>query len=511
MTNAYIISKDSYNYLYIDNHKSGFQYAIYYYLNNEKVKVLWYQSSNIIKLVDYSEAITLKVFIRDSTDTLVEQFYVEKQSLDKNKVISLVKDQLALTPIVKNIYTAEDEYNYKQMIGLLWALSLLEPDGTSYLLKICSLVKSWNKVFNDETLLASSEVLKRNERTDAVIYFCLSIISTSTWENGKKLIENVQGILEDPNNINICDIFIALYEFENEEFDGYCNHINKVIENRDDSFEHYIFTPVKTVYTINRKTPISVHQIKNNIFSNKIVVKNTSPNMNYDYIISLSCNQKYFDLYSRYILDTLKEHCNNFKVIIFASDGEESYYKSKLQNYQNVDIYLFKGLPEINLKPISSILRYYYVYDILQEYKLPVFVFDLDSVVFKDLFDFISLCENFDISSRILRRGVLPWEKYTGGFTVFNMKPLSIQLALEIKFISEQLLKADEVQWWIDQNVIEAAIRQIKYQGNSIKIHNAMSVRDDFIKMPVGNTETKKYLLDNLYSKSLNNSTIEGL
>ena len=129
----------------------------------------------------------------------------------------------------------------------------------------------------------------------------------------------------------------------------------------------------------------------------------------------------------------------------------------------------------------------------------------------KDLFDFISLCENFDISSRILRRGVLPWEKYTGGFTVFNMKPLSIQLALEIKFISEQLLKADEVQWWIDQNVIEAAIRQIKYQGNSIKIHNAMSVRDDFIKMPVGNTETKKYLLDNLYSKSLNNSTIEGL
>lgn len=507
MSNAYIISGMERNYLYIDSTNDGCKYAIYFYNKGVKLKDIWYQESNIIDLGDYSSDFTLKVFIRNENDELIEQFYVDSVSgnLVNKKVVDLVKNQLSQTPDVKNIYTDEDENLYRKNISLLWVLSILEPNSTTYLLKICSIVKGWCKVFNDDTLSASKEALKRQERTDAVIYTCLSIIATSSWEEGKTLIRNLQLVLANPNNINICNVFLGLYEFENEEFDAYCNRIKSLKENQDKSFEHYIFTPIQTVYTLNRKIEIDKKEVMNSLIGNNIEIDIPSLDKDTHYIISLSCNKKYFDLYSKYILDTLEKHCANYKVVMFLSDGENTYYREKLNKYSNVCFYTLKSISNINLGPISSILRYYYVYDLLSKFQLPVYVFDLDSVVLDDLERFIDMTSDYDVSSRILKRGVLPWEKYTGGFTLFNVTDIALQLALEIKYITENTISNDYPQWWIDQNVIEAAIRQIKYQDSDIRIHNALNYRDDFIKMPVGVSDTKKFLLDNLYYKSLSN------
>lgn len=511
MVNTYIISNNELSFLYIECKEKSFQYAVYYYEGGKKTKSIWYNNTNIIRLDDYNKEVTLKLFIRDGDDKLIEQRYLNEQSVffENINVIKTMIHELEDTPKVKNIYTTEDKENYEKNLNLLWILSILKSSDTTYLLKICSIVKSWLKVFNNETLLASREALRRNERADAVIYFCLSVIATYQWDEGESIIKGLQLTLKNSNNINICNVFIALYEFENSDFDSYCQHIEYVKNNRDKNHNHYIFTPIKTVYTFNRSEKINSIKIKNNILNNTILIHDKNNKKDNEYIISLSCNRMYFDLYNKYILDTLDKYCQNYKVVIFFSDGEESYYREKLSSYPNVDFYTLRNIDSINIGPISSLLRYYYVYDLLIKYNLPVFVFDLDSIVVDDLSGFINLAYGYDISSRILKRGVLPWEKYTGGFTLFYPTEISIQLSLEIKYITESMVVNDYPQWWIDQNIIEGAIRQIKYQGMNIKIHNALNYRDNFIRMPVGETETKKYLLDELYHSSLSSFTKE--
>lgn len=481
------------------------KFCIYFYLNGENVKTEWYKNSKFIRVKGYNPDYLPKAFVRNANDELIDQFYIKGDYLinDNQAIIEILKNEIGCMKDIQYIYTNEDKLNYENKVIALWMLSMADVHSTTYLLNICSTVKSWVKNYTQETLDASKIILSRKERTDAVIYYCFSLLAVLPWEEAQVEVNKLFISLKDYNNINICKVFKALFSYENGNFDEYCAYINSVLETKSRDFDHYLFTPLSTVYTKNNLSKALSFNLKNKLFGHKIDFSKVNISGDTDYVVSLSCNKKYFDLYFSYLMDTISAHSKNYTIFIFLSDGDRSYYASRLSKYKNVKFFVNNNIGESNIGPISSMLRYYYAYDLVNTFKKPVFVLDFDSVVFKNLGDFLNKMDGFDIASRILRKGVLPWEKYTGGFTIFKPTPLSIQTCLEIKLITEQILKNDKVQWWVDQNILEAAIRQMQYRRLDLKIFNAIHSRDEFIKMPVGKSETKEILLQKMYDESL--------
>lgn len=492
-------------FLFLKDFEEKFKFSVYFYSNGERVKAEWYKQSKFLRINEYDPSFLLKIFVRNENDELVDQFYVKKENLvtDRAVIVSELKKELEKTNDIKFIYTEEDQCNYEKKLNILWMLSIADCSSTTYLLSICSTIKGWVKNYTHETLNASEMILERMERTDAVIYYCFSVLSVLPWDDARIAIDKLYLRLEDHNNKNICKVFQALFSYESEKFDEYCSYIESVLETKTEDFDHYLFTPLRTVYTKNNALDTLDSDLKKELFGFNIDFNEVNLESDVTYIVSLSCNRKYFDLYFSYLMDTLSAHSRNYAVFMFFSDGDEDYYTEKLLKYKNVKFFINNNIQEKNIGPISSMLRYYYAYDLVKTFEKPVFVLDFDSVVFKDLGRFLSKLEEYDIASRILKKGVLPWEKYTGGFTVFNPTKLSIQTCLEIKYLTEQILRNDQVQWWVDQNILEAAIRQIKYRRQDLKIFNAINFRDEFIKMPVGKSETKEILLQKMYVESL--------
>ena len=124
---------------------------------------------------------------------------------------------------------------------------------------------------------------------------------------------------------------------------------------------------------------------------------------------------------------------------------------------------------------------------------------DLDTVIKKSFIDLVQMMqsENIDVLSRVLQNGMAPWEKYTGGFAFFNNTPNALAVAKNIAYISEQLCRTDITQWWIDQNIFEAGIRERLLNSKDFSLKNIYNIRDQYCVMPVGNTESKTFTLDN--------------
>ncbi|MDQ8936999.1 hypothetical protein [Acinetobacter rudis] len=505
MSKVIMLTNKKEYFFFFKDYPDDYKFSIYFYLNGENVKTEWYKKSKFLRVDGYNQDYLPKVFVRNANDELVDQFYLKGDNLisDKDTILDILKNELENINDVKYIYTIDDKLNYENKVILLWMLSISDTHSTTYLLNICSVVKSWVKNYNQETLAASKMILDRNERTDAVIYYCFSLLAVLPWEEAQIEINRLFISLNDYNNINICKVFKALFSYESGNFDEYCAYIKSVIETKSPDFNHYLFTPLSTVYTKNNISKALSSNLRNNLFGYTIDFNELDISKNTKYIVSLSCNKKYFDLYYTYLMDTMSAHSENYTIFIFFSDGDESYYSECLSKYKNVKFFINNNVREDNIGPISSMLRYYYAYDLVHTFKKPVFVLDFDSVVFKDLGEFLNKMDDFDMASRILKKGVLPWEKYTGGFTVFKPTSLSIQTCLEIKVLTEQILSNNKVQWWVDQNILEAAIRQVKYRRQDLKIFNAIHSRDEYIKMPVGRSETKEILLQKMYDESL--------
>lgn len=504
MSNIIMMHSKDHVFFLLKDYPVNYKFAVYFYVDSKKVKSEWYSSSNILKFECSDKNTIFKFFVRDEKDQLVSQFYVNDKVLIEDELLikDILKSEINKIDEIKYIYTDEDKNNFKRYVNLLWMLSLSESSSTTYLLKICSVVKSWNKVFNEETLLASKILLERSERTDAVIYYCFSILSVFSWDDAELRINKLFNDLNDVNNLNICRVFKSIFAYESENFDEYCEYIKNVLHFKNPDFDHYIFTPLNTVYTKNSVNSVVKSAVKNKLFGCKIDLNSFSIENKFDYIISLSCDKNYFDMYSEFILNTIQSKCKNQAVFIFLTNGDYKYYAEKTAKYDNVYCFVNNNISDVNRGPVSSVLRYYYSYDLLRKFKKPVLVLDFDSVIFNDFSSILNDLKGYDIGSRVLRKGVLPWEKYTGGFTIFNPTNLSIQLCLELKYLTEKTLKNDKVQWWVDQNLLEASIRQMKYRKTNIRILNTIALRDKYVKMPVGSSDTKKILMKKLYDES---------
>jgi hypothetical protein len=407
---------------------------------------------------------------------------------------------------IKFTRTPEDAINYKEAKDLLYQAAEINNKADWPLLKICSTVKLWNNSFNTELLTAATEAFKRKESLEAFIYLCRGIISNKAPDEAIRQINEFQSKCTDQQTANVANIFKGIIKYDAGDFDGYEHEIANFLKTKDANFNPYIAIPVSTVLT-NTK-PIETYE-PNYLptILGKSITSNACPTQNKKYIISTSCDLNYLRTYGEFIVRSFSLSCaHEAHLHILITNGEISEIDQLLSNWGAKSTSASVAGIDCgeNEAPIASLLRFTALHGLLKTQGLPVFVMDLDSLIFKPMSPIVENNKSADVCSRILKGGVAPWEKYTGGFALFYPTQSGLAIAQSIARAAAALTTKSARQWWIDQNCFEAGIRVAYKRNQNPRIVDFSSIRNDFCTMPVGNKEAKLFTLKNALNSLLN-------
>ena len=407
---------------------------------------------------------------------------------------------LAFASKVKYIRTDEDSKNYEKSLSELYRAAAINQKADWPFLKICSMLKLWNNSFNAELFDAAKKALERKETLEGFIYFCRGALFNLEIQEAQYAISERMRLIESAEISNVGNIFLSICSYELGDFVKYRQLIKVYKENESSDNKPYISIPVSTVYAEEGSAPenYSVASLNGH--------KLAEPDIFYDgldYIVSISCDLGYLKIYGKYLVKSFSALCGNEALLHIAvlckNDNEQKEALSLIDLWEGKNVKVTPCLigVEKNLGPVASLLRFSYIYPLLVKSKLPIVVLDLDTLIKKPLSIMINRHRSSDICSRILGYGVAPWEKFTGGFSIFYPTEGSMQVAKNITFTAEKLCNDDGLQWWIDQNCFEAGIRLVKERGIEINIANVFNERDEFCVMPVGSKEAKLFTLEN--------------
>lgn len=421
-----------------------------------------------------------------------------ENSANKSEITykEILDSALEVAESVNYTRTDSDESNYKLAIDLLRKASELNKYADWPLLKICSMTKLWTNSFNLDIFSAAQEALARKVSLEGFIYYCKGALFNFDIDEAISKIDLLIERIDDSQIRNVGNIFKGLCLYEKGDFLGYEKHIELFLSTKESSFSPYIAIPVSTVYTSGSQDKKQLDLRKSDIeFLSSIERINASQAK---YIISISCDEVYFKKYAAFILESFSMTCmKESAIVITILNSSKESVSEYIEKLKLINVYI--SFVDINVGdnkgPTASLLRFLKVDTLLERCKLPVLVLDLDTVIKKPLLKFIEDNRSFDICSRILGGKVAPWEKYTGGFALFNPSTRGIDIAKNISKTAHFIWQTGEPQWWIDQNCFEAGIRLSLKKEESVKISNVIGIRDDYCIMPVGNEVAKLHCL----------------
>lgn len=431
-----------------------------------------------------------------------EGWQTTKCEVTENRYEGLIKDAVKKASTIKYIRDEKEKIEYEKLKEMLYEAVAINPTADWPYLKICSIVKLWTNSFNEEILNSALNAFTRKQTLEAFIYACRGFLYNRDFKTAAEEIDVLINKTIDQQTANIGNIFKAIVAYEQNDYEKYQYLIKKFKDNKATDFETYIAIPVSTVYTDGLYANENFKPNNILLLSQTINIADFSIN-NEKYIISASCDEKYFFEYAEYLVRSFSEICSEEGILhlsIVSGDIEKINEALKNWNAKNIFISLQHLDARDNVGPIASLLRFVHVYPLLEKYVLPVFVLDLDCVIKKSFINIINIYRNTDIGSRILGNGVAPWEKYTGGFAMFNPTLLGIEVAKNIAYVASKQCNNKNKQWWIDQNCFEAGIRSVYQFGKDLHVENMFSIRDTYCIMPVGSGESKKYNLEKALS-----------
>ena len=370
--------------------------------------------------------------------------------------------------------------------------------------RLCSLIKLWTNSFNEELLESAKAGMARKESLESFIYYCRGVLYNYAPQEAEKLVDELIKSTSDPEIANVGRIFRALSRYEDEDYKGYCQLIEQFRENKESGFNPYIAIPVSTVVTSTweslNSSPQDVTLLGTEIGEVPTAMSDTR------YIITASCDETYFHKYAEYLVKSFSEICSSEAILYLSviTDNPDNI-RTTLTSWGARGVVLNPSGIEAgdNIGPIASLLRFSTVFPLLKALRIPVVVMDLDAVITSSLTSLIDRHAGADICSRILGGGVAPWEKFTGGFAIFNPTAAALDVAGFIASAAESLARSGSKQWWIDQNCFEAGIRMVRQSQGNLLIDNVMSERDEFCVMPVGGGESKIHSLNQALTRVL--------
>lgn len=345
-------------------------------------------------------------------------------------------------------------------------------------LSLCALHKRKNKRFKPELLSILQDALKKSEHPDLVVFYCICVIQNHPSKEADVLITQAKDwVKEGTNAYSLFVLFQACVFWQESKFEKYCDGIVTFFENKNDKFLPYIAIPSATAW-------VGYNEPSGNVSSSFILdVQTLLPTFEPEYIISVSCDSNYLNLYGEVFINSLSRLSDKFYCQISITDSTNMTVQD-----ERIKIVEQNILSNENTGPISSALRYIHAHEFSKNARCPVLVMDFDTAMLKSPKCLIEQCASYDVGLRVLGN-VLPWEKITAGFSIFNNTYASKRFLNIIYNFFLHTLDLDDKQWWVDQNAIECAFR-FSSQGDFSHI-NVMNHLPSLAIIPTGTTAAK--------------------
>ena len=187
---------------------------------------------------------------------------------------------------------------------------------------------------------------------------------------------------------------------------------------------------------------------------------------NFEYIVIVMGN---FEIFQKEIVpfaESLKETSSNYLLSILINDINKNefeiiYQKIKNLNLENISIYIENSdnlnLDKGELKAFYTARRFILANDLMEKFSKTLLVFDADTIINKNLADYIALNRNIDITISIKNSNRYFHLIISAHQTMFNNTMSSkIFLKFYTKYIY-YIFNYNKIRWHIDQIVLYIA------------------------------------------------------
>ena len=189
-------------------------------------------------------------------------------------------------------------------------------------------------------------------------------------------------------------------------------------------------------------------------------------NSNFDYIVIVMGN---FEIFQKEIVPfakSLKETSSNYLLSILINDINKNqfdiiYKKIKNLNIENISIYIESSknlnLDKNELKAFYTTRRFILANDLMEKFSKTLLVFDADTIINRNLSDYVEFNKNIDIAICIKNSNRYFHLTVSANQTMFNN---TINSKIFLKFYKKYIyyiLNYKKIRWHIDQIVLYIA------------------------------------------------------
>ncbi len=187
---------------------------------------------------------------------------------------------------------------------------------------------------------------------------------------------------------------------------------------------------------------------------------------NFEYVVIVMGN---FEIFQKEIIpfaESLKETSSNYLLSILINDISKDefeiiYKKIKNLNLENISIYIENSnnlnLDKGELKSFYTARRFILANDLMEKFSKTLLVFDADTIINKNLADYIALNRNIDITISIKKSNRYFHLTISAHQTMFNN---TISSKIFLKFYKKYIyyiFNYKKIRWHIDQIVLYIA------------------------------------------------------
>ncbi|PPR50198.1 MAG: hypothetical protein CFH15_00711 [Alphaproteobacteria bacterium MarineAlpha5_Bin5] len=201
----------------------------------------------------------------------------------------------------------------------------------------------------------------------------------------------------------------------------------------------------------------------------------------FDYVILTSGSYKIFLYEMMNFLISLSKNSTNYLVVIYIHDAnktEKEHVKFAINNL-GIDNYIFifdknpiRNISDVQIKAFYTANRYITAYDLLKKYKKPVYVFDGDCIIYKDLLTYMKLHKSFDICLSIKSILRYVWTFISAPHTIFYPTENTIKYLNFYENYVHYCIQNNLIRWHIDQVALYTSYVMLERFENKVKIHD---------------------------------------
>lgn len=224
------------------------------------------------------------------------------------------------------------------------------------------------------------------------------------------------------------------------------------------------------------------------------------------YIISVSCDEAYFNLYARIFLQSALRHNPSAMFHLYLINvADKENVERRLVEWGVGDATIanyFDCPPEVDFRPVSASMRMLVIHDLLEKYEKPVFFCEIDCVVKKGFDHFVEQTALIQADQLIRVIGsYLPWQRNTCGFGLYMPTLHGRRAAALLSQYLKGICNRSSMLFWADQCALEASIRYSKLIEPSYNLYQPqLGILREYIVTPTGGSHEKKLAILNKHN-----------